>query len=217
MSNPVDSNIILKRQTLTADTLTLSTFVLAAQYIHRFDVVTSMGLIADSGTAGDEKILLGVAVSDIAIGQPIEVVAQGEISNSAWTWTQGDPIYLNGTVLSNVAPGGGDFVRQVGVASSKTTVFVSVGETTPAGGPTSLLSLGVRADVNIPISAAGTVVAFSTPVGGIDYVVQVARCVKFDDDTITEAVTISAKTVNGFTATPWPDNAILDYVVVPKT
>jgi hypothetical protein len=75
--------------------------------ISAFQVVTSNGKIANSSNVAHKNKIIGISLTDVLIGFSGTAIGFGIIQNSAWTWTIGDKIFLNGTSLSITAPATG--------------------------------------------------------------------------------------------------------------
>lgn len=98
----------------------------ATENITAFDVVTSDGRVGNSGDVTQQDTVIGIAIADCLIGAPGKVVAFGEITNPAWTWTVGDVIFLNGTSLSTTPPSVG-YSQEIGTATATDTINVDLG------------------------------------------------------------------------------------------
>jgi hypothetical protein len=83
---------------------------------------------AECTTRSHALKLLGVTRGAASAGAPIEVIREGEVLDSSWSWTLNEPIYLtiNG-VLSQTLPGGSpEFYMIVGFPTSTTSIFVDL-------------------------------------------------------------------------------------------
>lgn len=108
------------------------THIQAAMPIPRYSCVTASGEVADSGNPAHQDHITGVTDGAIGYnaGPPVhadwgDVTTAGLIYEMTWTWTPGQPIYLNGTVLSQTPPGVG-FTQQVGWALTGQSMLVQV-------------------------------------------------------------------------------------------
>ena len=99
----------------------------AVEAVSAFDAVTAGGEVADSANTLHAGRIIGVAVADTAIGFMIKTVNEGEVSNPAWSWTQGNIIFLNGKTLSITPPSTG-FRVIIGEAVAPTRICVKVSE-----------------------------------------------------------------------------------------
>lgn len=85
----------------------------------------------DNTVIADGLGIFGIATTAGATsGVSINVQAIGLVSNSAWTWTPGEPIWIgNGGVLTQTNPtGAGIWVKKAGVAISATDMYIGFGE-----------------------------------------------------------------------------------------
>lgn len=96
-----------------------------SEIIAAFQVVTVDGRVADSNTVSDRDKILGIATTAKASGFPGQAVIEGQIQNTAWTFTSGDIIYLNGTALSTVAPTSG-FLQKIATAITSDKIIVEI-------------------------------------------------------------------------------------------
>lgn len=101
--------------------------VVATEDIAAFVVVTSQGKNANSGTLSGIDRIIGISDAAIATGFSGTVTMIGVIENPIWSWSTGDPIFLNGSSLSTIAPSTG-FTQRIGTAKNSTTVYVDLGE-----------------------------------------------------------------------------------------
>lgn len=97
----------------------------ATAAIPRYGAVTSLGALADSGNAADETKIIGIAEGAMQAGFYYDVTITGYLFDPSWAWVPGGEIYLNGTVLSQLAPGVG-FVKQLGWALSTQSILINV-------------------------------------------------------------------------------------------
>lgn len=102
--------------------------ITAAEDIPAFAVVLSTGRVAnsDNPSQGFGKVI-GIAPAPIANGFSGEVLQAGEIQNPGWTWNIGDVLFLNGTVISAIAPASG-FGQGIGTAKNSTTIIIDLRE-----------------------------------------------------------------------------------------
>ena len=101
--------------------------VIATENIAAFKVATIKGKNADSANLLHMGNIAGVMLGAVATGFAGQAVAEGTIKNSAWTWTIGDVLFLNGTALSTVAPVTG-FRVVIGYAVTADTIYVDISE-----------------------------------------------------------------------------------------
>ncbi len=100
--------------------------LVAADTIPAFSTVTSGGRLGNSSNLAHFGKIVGPNAIAGVIGFPVDVQQIGELTNPAWTWSIGDVIFLNGTVLSKVPPSTG-FSQFIGVARSATIIVVELG------------------------------------------------------------------------------------------
>lgn len=84
----------------------------------------------DLTVIADGQAIIGVAVSTGSVGSNIYVQSFGIVSNSAWTWTDGEPIWCgaSGVLTQTVPTGAGNWVRKIGIAVSSTDMMIQIGE-----------------------------------------------------------------------------------------
>lgn len=70
----------------------------------------------------------GIAVRTGAPGASIDIVSSGYLTNTAWTFTEGKPLFLGaqGELIHAPLPGTLTFIQQIGVALSATTVMIHI-------------------------------------------------------------------------------------------
>lgn len=93
-----------------------------------FDVVTVDGKIADSSLVTHAGRVAGISMAAPAAGFPVDVIFYGDVENPAWSFTEGDILFLdvNGK-LTATAPASG-FSQVIGTAKSPTKVVVNIEE-----------------------------------------------------------------------------------------
>lgn len=101
------------------------THIRAVNLIPRYGCVTASGELANSGTPAHQDHVVGVTDGQIEATAWGDVTTAGLIYELTWTWTPGEPIYLNGTVLSQTPPGAG-FTQQMGWALTGQSMLVQV-------------------------------------------------------------------------------------------
>lgn len=99
--------------------------ITATESIPAFSAVTSTGKVANGGNTAFYGKVIGIALVAIANGFSGSVAEAGEVTNPAWTWSAGDLIFINGGVLSSVAPSTG-WSQAVGTAKSPITIIVDL-------------------------------------------------------------------------------------------
>ncbi len=102
--------------------------IVATENLSAFGPVTSQGKKADSANpSASFGRVIGLATTAITSGFSGQVIEAGEITNPAWAWTIGDPIFLSGTGLSSTPPVTG-FVQQIGTAKGLATMVVDLSD-----------------------------------------------------------------------------------------
>lgn len=93
-----------------------------------FDVVTVDGKIADQSQVTHAGRVAGIAITAPEAGFPVDIIFHGDLENPAWSFTEGDILFLtaNGK-LTTVAPGSG-FSQVIGSAKSPTKILVNLEE-----------------------------------------------------------------------------------------
>ena len=100
--------------------------VTATANIPAFSPVISTGKVADSSNPSQSfGRVIGVASAAISSGSAGQVITSGLVTNPLWSWTTGDPIFVNGTSLASTPPSSG-FVQQIGTALTPTSIVVSI-------------------------------------------------------------------------------------------
>lgn len=100
--------------------------VLANVNITKYDVVTSDGYIADSTVTVNRRKIVGISTETFLIGNYGNIQTIGEIQNTAWAFTVGFPVFLNGTTLSHTYPVIG-FGQRIGYAIRVNTLDIDIG------------------------------------------------------------------------------------------
>ena len=108
----------------TADQIIVE--VEAAENISKYQLVTSDGLIANSGTTAHKNKVIGVATADTLTGFMVPVLTYGELENLSWAWSTGS-VFLNGTAISSTPPSTG-FSKIIGTIKAPTKILVNLEE-----------------------------------------------------------------------------------------
>lgn len=106
-------------QTLTLDAAT-------ALSGHRVVVATPAGAAyADPGTLAHADAIVGITVGAALGGDPVTILASGELDESSWSWTPGLPLYAipNG-FLSHTPPASG-WVQIIALAITQTRIVLT--------------------------------------------------------------------------------------------
>lgn len=105
--------------------------LIAAQPIIAYKVVTTddngQGIYADASTRAHVDQVIGLAATAAGAGSAFEVIESGFVTNSGWSWTAGEPLFLgnSGDIVRN--PTAGVFTLQVGYAKSSTEIYLRIG------------------------------------------------------------------------------------------
>lgn len=91
--------------------------------IPAFTLVTANGEIADSSNIFHFGHVVGLSTVAVLSGFTDTVVAEGEVTNGSWSWTNNDKIFLNGTSLSTISPSTG-FSQFIAIAKNNNTIYV---------------------------------------------------------------------------------------------
>lgn len=97
----------------------------AQENIPIYRVVTSTGFITNSSTLGHRGKVLGISDTETISGFIGTALVVGEITNSGWSWTAGDIVYINGTSLSTTPPTTG-FLQRIGVAVASDRIDIQI-------------------------------------------------------------------------------------------
>ena len=105
---------------------------LSALRVVRADPATGRVVYADAGTSADAGLAMGLTTTSAANNAEVQVLTQGKLTDSGWTWDVSPGadrrLYLGsaGAVVQG-APSGVQFVQPVGVVTGATSVLVRVG------------------------------------------------------------------------------------------
>ncbi len=99
----------------------------ATALITIYDPVTSLGTVGDSTIIAQRNKIIGIATYSVGAGFIGQAVGFGKITNSAWAWTVGSKIFLNGTTLSTTAPSTG-YIQIIGTATASDTIDVKISQ-----------------------------------------------------------------------------------------
>lgn len=99
---------------------------IATENISAFNVVTASGQVADSSIVSHRGKVIGLSIEPVLIGHAGEAVNEGEVENTAWSFTTGSPLYLdlNGG-LTAIAPSSG-FSQQIAVATASNKIDIDL-------------------------------------------------------------------------------------------
>jgi len=82
--------------------------------------------LASNTVAAHVAAAVGLAASTVLAGAMVSVKNRGAMSNDAWSWTPGQPVYLStGGNLTQTEPATGQVLR-VGVAQTATTLWITM-------------------------------------------------------------------------------------------
>lgn len=105
----------------------LITKIVAQEFLPAYSLVNSDGTVANSNNIYKRNKAFGIVTQDINNGFSGDVVIDGEITYSGWNWNLGDILYLNSTVLSNIAPISG-FNQRIALAKDPITIKLQIGK-----------------------------------------------------------------------------------------
>ena len=125
-ANPTNQNTLLGTVIKALTENLAQTEVVFTDDVPAFYAVTSTGVAASSNDPSHVSRVVGIITENAVAGKPQIVIVSGMITNPAWSFTPGMPVYLNGNTLSNTAPTIG-FVQKMGVATSASTLIVQLG------------------------------------------------------------------------------------------
>lgn len=84
---------------------------------------------ADADASATTAAVIGIAMNDAAVDQPVCIVTSGDIYYGAAVFTQGQMAYVSpdpGNLCPYADLGSGDYISLVGVASSATTLTLKI-------------------------------------------------------------------------------------------
>lgn len=101
--------------------------IVALEDIPAFTVATIKGNRANSANISYVNQVLGVTTAAINAGFSGNVITDGFVTSSVWSWSPGASIFLNGTNLSQ-SPASSGFSQVIAVAKTSDTIFVSLSD-----------------------------------------------------------------------------------------
>lgn len=104
--------------------------VVAAEALGGHRVITTDGYYADASNTTHAYRVFGVTIGAASIGTVATVRTFGEIAESGWNWTMGEPVFLgaNGNV-TQTPPSAPSLCVVIGRPKNATTLFVDIQET----------------------------------------------------------------------------------------
>lgn len=104
--------------------------VQAAENLSAYRPITICGFHADSNNPAHRGKVCGIATDAATTGFNCDVQPEGTIQNPAWTWTPGDPIFIRGTQLSNLAPTPAEskWSQKIGTAIKTDTILIEISD-----------------------------------------------------------------------------------------
>lgn len=102
--------------------------ILSGHRIVREVDITSVGYL-DASVATDADTALGMTDGAAALGAPVNIIIEGDITEPSWNWTPLQPLYVTGMgLLTQTVPTAPDaFILEVGYATSATTARIHIG------------------------------------------------------------------------------------------
>lgn len=102
--------------------------VTAAENLGGHRVVTVEGYYASKDTSSDKFKILGITTGAVSIGATATVTTYGTVTESSWSWTVGNPIFLSANgQLTQTAPTTG-FRTIIGFPQTATSIFIDISE-----------------------------------------------------------------------------------------
>jgi len=87
---------------------------------------SGLAMLANSATLAHASAVVGITTGAAVNGAAVSVQREGTMTDPSFSFTPGQPVYVNGNgVLSSVIPTSG-FVLQVAVAITATTIAISI-------------------------------------------------------------------------------------------
>lgn len=109
-------------QTQGASSGTLDVTITAAEIINAYRAVGYDGYMTQPTLAGLEKYA-GVTKMAIPMGDPVDVVRTGLMTENGWNWTPNAPIFISANgVITQTVPSVGNPIRRIGWAISSTQI-----------------------------------------------------------------------------------------------
>ncbi len=121
VTNTIITNTVINNDDKIMISITVSTNILKGESVN-LD-----GTKSNSSIVGKRDKIAGLANTDINSGFSGDIVVEGILQNSGWSWSINDIIYINGTSLSNTPPSTG-FIQKLGVAKNSTTIDIKIGQ-----------------------------------------------------------------------------------------
>lgn len=83
---------------------------------------------ADADTLAHRGLVIGLSATTSGVGDPVRVIPPGQFfSNTGWTFTEGEPVYLSTDGGLTQDPTGLHLLQQIGVAVSATRILITFG------------------------------------------------------------------------------------------
>jgi hypothetical protein len=95
----------------------------ATENIAALSFITANGKTADSGNTAHCSRVIGFVQNAALSGHAAQVIVEGDVTYSGWSWAPSQELFLNGTSISATPPNSG-FSQLVAVAQSAQTIFV---------------------------------------------------------------------------------------------
>ena len=97
--------------------------VVVQQDTPAYSIVTSTGLIANSGNLAHYGRVVGMTEIGVLNGTVVNVIDDLDVTNNAWAWSPGTYLYLNGSTISATPPSSG-FSQRVATASNANIIIM---------------------------------------------------------------------------------------------
>ncbi len=89
--------------------------------------LTAAGAVpADTSNPGHRWAATAVAASSALAGDQVSLATSGRITEAAWSWTPGDPIYVGAAGTLTQSPPTAGWLRVIGHAESSISVWVQL-------------------------------------------------------------------------------------------
>lgn len=82
--------------------------------------------LADASTVGHGAGILGITTGAASSGDEATIQVYGPLTDPAWTWTPGLPIYCGAAGVLTQTPPAEGFLRQVAIAETATRIFIDL-------------------------------------------------------------------------------------------
>lgn len=105
--------------------------ILASEDLGGHKAITASGYLADVGTIAHAPQIIGISMSAVMNGEPLDVVVYGLVSEPSWSFTPGQPVYVGVSgALTQIAPisPASKYRSLIGIATASDKLLVNVSE-----------------------------------------------------------------------------------------